>query len=203
MFAGASHKRMWVRIVGLPAIALLSLLVKAERLPLKMYTVADGLAHNKINKIVRDSRGFLWFCTSDGLSLFDGYTFTNFGTEQGLPHANVTDLLETRSGEYWVATYGGIVRFNPKGAPVNRVVYAGERSEIAPMFTVIVPEDQDRRARVITVLLEERNGTIWCGTQSGLAQLERINELIALRSVDIGIPSEYPLQRKISDLLED
>ena len=183
-----------MRIVALLAIALLSSLVKAERLPLKTYTVADGLAHNEINKIVRDSRGFLWFCTADGLSRFDGYTFTNFGTDQGLPHANVTDLLETRSGEYWVATYGGIVRFNPKGAPVNRVVYAGEASAIAPMFTVIVPEDQDRRARAITVLLEDRNGTIWCGTQKGLFKLERTNDRIALRSVDIGIPNEYPEQ---------
>ena len=178
-------------------------LTYAERLPLKTYTVADGLAHNEINKIVRDSRGFLWFCTADGLSRFDGYTFTNYGTDQGLPHANVTDLLETRSGEYWVATYGGIVRFNPKGAPVNRVVYAGEASPIAPMFTVIVPEDQDRRARAITVLLEDRNGTIWCGTQKGLFKLERINDRLALRSVDIGIPNEYPEQGLISDLLED
>jgi len=60
--------------------------VLAGGLPLKYYTTADGLAHNEINKIVRDSRGFLWFCTADGLSRFDGYTFTNFGTDQGLPH---------------------------------------------------------------------------------------------------------------------
>src|SRR5712692_9428080 len=163
-------------------------LAQAERLPLKAYTTADGLAHNVINKIVRDSRGFLWFCSVDGLSGFDGYTFTNFGTDQGLPHANVTDLLETRGGEYWVATYGGIVRFNPKGTSSNRVVYAGEASAIAPMFTVIVPEDQDRRAKAITVLLEDRDGTIWCGTQKGLSKLERNNDRIALRSVDIGIP---------------
>jgi hypothetical protein len=64
---------------------------------------------------------------ADGLSRFDGYTFTNYGTEQGLPHANVTDLLETRSGEYWVATYGGIALFNPKGAPANKVFYVGDR----------------------------------------------------------------------------
>src|SRR5713101_1805673 len=139
--------------------------VLAERLPLKYYTVADGLAHNVVNKIVRDSRGFLWFCTTDGLSRFDGYTFTNFGTDQGLPHANVTDLLETRSGEYWVGTYGGIVRFNPKGVPGDRVHYDGEASVIAPMFTVTLPQDQDRRARAITVLLEGRNGAIWCGTE--------------------------------------
>lgn len=57
MFAGPPHKSVWVRIVAPLAIALLSSLVRAERLPLKTYTVADGLAHNEINKIVRDSRG--------------------------------------------------------------------------------------------------------------------------------------------------
>ena len=63
--------------------------VSAQRLPLKPYTVADGLPNNVINKIVRDSRGFLWFCTGEGLSRFDGYSFTNFGVDQGLPHAIV------------------------------------------------------------------------------------------------------------------
>src|SRR3989442_428063 len=166
---------MKLRNLGISLISLIfvSSVAQGERLPLRAYTTADGLAHNEINKIVRDSRGFLWFCTADGLSRFDGYVFTNYGTDQGLPHANVTDLLETRSGEYWVATYGGIVRFNPKGAPSNRVVYAGEAIAIAPMFTAIVPEDQDRRARAITVLLEDRNGTIWCGTLKGLSRLER------------------------------
>src|SRR5262249_55554816 len=91
-----------------------SLKVSAERLPIKPYTTVDGLAHNNINKIVRDSRGFLWFCTGDGLSRFDGYTFTTYGTDQGLPHREVTDFLETRGGEYWVATNAGLVRFNPK-----------------------------------------------------------------------------------------
>jgi ligand-binding sensor domain-containing protein len=74
----------------------------AERLPIKAYTTADGLACNNINKIVRDSRGFIWFCTADGLSRFDGYSFTNFGPDQGLPHSEVLDLLETRDGTYWV-----------------------------------------------------------------------------------------------------
>ena len=71
----------------------------AERLPLKVYTTADGLPHNLINRIVRDSRGFVWFCTAEGLSRFDGYTFTNYTTDHGLPHGNVTDFLETKKGE--------------------------------------------------------------------------------------------------------
>jgi len=63
-------------VIGLTLLAFLR--VTAERLPLKTYTTADGLGHNSIN-IVRDSRGFLWFCTFEGLSSFDGYTFTTYG----------------------------------------------------------------------------------------------------------------------------
>src|SRR5205809_4233195 len=108
--------------------------VRAEHLPLKPYTVADGLPNNVINKIVRDSRGFLWFCTNEGLSRFDGYAFTNYGIDQGLPHATVNDFLETRNGELWVATNGGLARFNPKGEPTARVVFANDQAQPAPMF---------------------------------------------------------------------
>src|SRR5437870_13443929 len=88
---------------------------RAEQLPFKTYTTADGLARDQINRVVRDSRGFLWFCTREGLSRFDGYNFTNYGIEQGLPAAIVEDLIETREGVYWVATAGGLCRFNPRG----------------------------------------------------------------------------------------
>src|SRR2546430_974147 len=105
---------------------------RAERLPVRPYTVADGLADNVVNKIVRDSRGFLWFCTAEGLSRFDGYAFTNYGTAQGLPHTSVNDILETREGDYWVATSGGLGHFNPKGAPPNPLCTGEEAPTRAP-----------------------------------------------------------------------
>jgi len=71
------------------------------------------------------------------------------------------------------------------------------------MFTVVAPNDQDRRAKAITVLLEDRSGAIWCGTQKGLFRLERNNDRLALQPVDIGFPNEYSEQGVISDLLED
>jgi ligand-binding sensor domain-containing protein len=48
---------------------------RAEQSPIKIYAADDDLAHNHINRILRDSRGFLWFCTDEGLSRFDGYRF--------------------------------------------------------------------------------------------------------------------------------
>lgn len=175
----------------------------AERLPFKVYTVSDGLAHNEVNKIVRDSRGFLWFCTADGLSRFDGYTFTTYGSDQGLPNTYVNDLLETSSGDYWVATNGGLVHFDPKGWPRKQVVSAGEVTSPTPMFALVVPADEDRRARAITVLLEDRSGSIFCGTLKGLFKLERGDSQFELRAVDLGIPKEYLEQSDISDLLID
>src|SRR5213595_1244528 len=114
------------QFASLFSLLLLVSSLRAEQLPLKNYTTADGLPRDSISRIVRDSRGFLWFCTEEGLSRFDGYSFTNYSTAQGLPQPAVNDLLETRTGEYWVATDGGLVHFNPRGTPTNHVVYATE-----------------------------------------------------------------------------
>ena len=170
----------------------------AERLPLKAYTVADGLPNNVINKIVRDSRGFLWFCTNEGLSRFDGYTFTNYGVDQGLPHSMVNDFLETRNGEIWIATNGGLVFFNPKGSPTPTVAFANQKLKTASMFTVVVPEDQDRAASAASVLFEDSNGTLWCGTMRHLYRLDRQGSDFKLTLIDLGVKETF-----ILDLLED
>src|SRR5438067_562430 len=177
--------------------------VSAQRLPLKPYTVSDGLPNNVINKIVRDSRGFLWFCTGEGLSRFDGYGFTNYGIDQGLPHSTVNDFLETRSGELWIATNGGLVLLNPKGMPSATVAYANQKTQAAPMFTVVVPDDDDRQARVINVLYEDRGGTIWCGSMKHLYRLERHDNRFKLLSVDMGTVGGHAAEVYVYDLLED
>src|SRR5438876_3170085 len=177
--------------------------ISAERLPLKSYTVADGLPNNVINKIVRDSRGFLWFCTGEGLSRFDGYAFTNYGVDQGLPHTTVNDFLETRNGELWIATNAGLVLFNPKGEPSPRVANANDKTQTAPAFTVVIPEDEDRQARAVNVLYEDRAGTIWCGTMKHLYRLERHDNRFKLLSVDMGTAGGHATEVFVYDLLED
>src|SRR5215470_16940626 len=147
--------------------------VSAEQLPLKVYTTADGLVRDSINRIVQDSRGFLWFCTEEGLSQFDGYTFTNYTADQGLPHRIVRDLLETRSGVYWVATDGGLCLFTPRGlgkAASGKAAAGFAPSRPEPMFIVYRAEDE--RSWGVTALLEDHEGQVWCGTSSGLYRLE-------------------------------
>ncbi|HXK01672.1 MAG TPA: two-component regulator propeller domain-containing protein [Verrucomicrobiae bacterium] len=129
----------------------------ASDLPVRVYSTADGLPNNSVNRIVTDSRGFLWFCTSDGAARFDGYQFLTFGVREGLSHRRVNDILESRGGVMWIATGGGLCRLGTRPRPAPAI-----ESEHTPPGT-----------RWITRLLEPRSSTsanpsIWCGTDLGL-----------------------------------
>ena len=89
------------RKLALVVIAM-PLYVVAEQLPIRSYTMADGLAADDVGCIVPDSRGFIWFCTPEGLSRFDGSRWVTFGTQEGLPDRDIRSFLESRSGAYFV-----------------------------------------------------------------------------------------------------
>ncbi|MGH9822784.1 MAG: ligand-binding sensor domain-containing protein, partial [Blastocatellia bacterium] len=146
----------------------------AEQLPIRTYTTTDGLAQDNINRIVPDSKGFLWFCTGEGLSCFDGYQFTSYTSDQGLPDRRVKDFLQTRAGDYWVATGNGICRFDPSGA----VPFTPYQSGLTD------------GSQVVEVMLEDHDGAIWFGTHSGLYRLETKTGHVKIQSVDIGMPPD-------------
>ena len=163
------HQALRLVLIWLATFATSPFPAFGERLAVKAYTMADGLPRNDIRCIRRDSRGFLWFCTGEGLSRFDGYTFTNYGVEQGLPDPGVTDFIESRSGDYWVATANGLCRFNPKPPQGSPGSLLGQDASRRPMFEVFRPGTELNRE--ITQVVEDREGTIWCATRGGLYRL--------------------------------
>jgi signal transduction histidine kinase/ligand-binding sensor domain-containing protein/DNA-binding response OmpR family regulator len=73
--------------------------------------LSNGLSHNQVNSILKDSKGFLWFGTLSGLNRFDGYQFKIFKHDAADTSSIVDDFvtniyelpdhklyLETRSG---------------------------------------------------------------------------------------------------------
>ena len=80
--------------IGVVSIALLAASASAERLPVTSYTTTNGLPHDRIKQIFRDSRGFLWFGTAAGLSRFDGERFVTYTVAHGLSHASINDVIE-------------------------------------------------------------------------------------------------------------
>ncbi|MGA3186611.1 MAG: two-component regulator propeller domain-containing protein [Bryobacteraceae bacterium] len=128
---------------------LFSFFLKAELLPVRTYTTADGLAADSIYGIVADSRGFLWFCTTEGLSRFDGYRFITYGVEEGLPHREIDSLIETRSGDLWIGTPLGLSRIANTGFTNHRIAPEAAANDIGP-------------------LLQTRSGAILASTEAGL-----------------------------------
>jgi ligand-binding sensor domain-containing protein/signal transduction histidine kinase len=159
-------------------LACVCLRAGADQLPLKLYSTADGLAHENVQSIKRDSRGFLWFCTVDGLSRFDGYRFVNYGTKDGLPHGTVYDLVESRSGVYWLASPAGVTLFVPAQA---------SRTATRQLFTTY-PIQVDQQNVTVTSLHEDSAGVLWICTLNGLFRLIREGAQVRIERVALQIP---------------
>ncbi|HEV8368601.1 MAG TPA: two-component regulator propeller domain-containing protein [Pyrinomonadaceae bacterium] len=157
--------------------------VFGQQLPVRTYTTADGLPRDLVLRIVRDSHGFLWFCTGDGLSRFNGYEFTNYGVEHGLPHPFINDLIETRRGVYWVATNGGgVARFNPSPLRNEQPQIRNQQSANRNLFTAY-PVGDELATNNVNVLYEDRKEQLWAGTDAGLFHLDETNGQETFRRV--------------------
>lgn len=79
------------------------------------------------------------------------YVISHWGLDEGLPQSTVNDVLQTHDGYIWLATYGGLVRFDGNEFTVYN------RSNSPGMLS-------DR-----TILLfQDRSGKLWIGTEGGL-----------------------------------
>jgi signal transduction histidine kinase/ligand-binding sensor domain-containing protein len=98
-------------LVSFMGVLLASSAAVSERLPLKIYTSADGLGSSFVDFMMRDSRGFMWFCTRDGLSRFDGARFVTYRVGDKNSPPGIVTISETSDGSYWIGTTGGYYRF--------------------------------------------------------------------------------------------
>jgi PAS domain S-box-containing protein len=176
----------------------LSLCVFAERLSFRTFTSSDGLGQDTVNKIVRDSRGFLWFCTGEGLSRFDGFRFKNYTQDDGLPHRNIYDFLETKDGDLLVATNGGLAVLNPLGKPFRWNTFEGrleQTSNEPPLFkTFITPDAQknDKQTKAIVSLAMLGDGSIFASGVNALFRVVKTGDEWSFEKVEFAGWNDKP-----------
>lgn len=140
---------------------LCALPLAAEQLITRTFSKLDGLAADwGTLDLLQDSRGFIWIATQFGVSRFDGQQFQNYSVQDGLGYPYVNRILETRSGQIWMATNGGgVSRYDPRsGGPPRFVTY---------------PTGSTPESKSVNSLQESPDGTIWASTDCGLYALEK------------------------------
>ena len=83
----------------------------AQEPVMKHYTVNDGLASGTVYGMLNDSKGFLWFCTEDGVSRFDGHKFTNITLADGLSDNEMLRVYEDAGGRIWFLGFNGTLSY--------------------------------------------------------------------------------------------
>ena len=100
-------------------------------------------------KIYEDKAGIIWFGTGGGVSRYDGESFQNFTTKEGLSNNDLTTIMEDKTGKLWFGTRGEPCFYNGK------------------TFTVLKNKDGKAFNNVWSII-EDKKGSIWFGDVDGL-----------------------------------
>jgi len=98
--------------------------------------------------IIEDRDGNLWFAADEGVTRYDGKTFTQFTPADGLPHHRGKRFLVDRQGDLWIATAAGLCRYDGKE------------------FQTVTTQDSSVGNNVSCVF-EDSGGNLWFGIYAG------------------------------------
>jgi hypothetical protein len=94
---------------------LLSLPVFCQEYNYVHYDTKDGLAGSTVYRMYQDKKGYMWFATDNGVSRFDGITFKNFTTENGLTDNEVLFISGDSKDRIWMMPFNKTVSYYYKG----------------------------------------------------------------------------------------
>ncbi len=129
---------------------------------LVVFSERDGVGAGRITSITEDRDGQVWFGSYQGLTRFDGQSFSRFPAEEGTAPLDVWSVLIDRKQNFWIGTIDGVLRFDGQ----DFTPFPLPKAQVEDTTSIL---SYDR----VTSILEDRNGTLWFGTDGfGICQFD-------------------------------
>ena len=151
--------------------------------------VSDGLTQGSVYYMLKDSRGFMWFGTQDGLNRHDGHHFQPYRpvlTSQGLPRPgsirgiNIFGIVEDPNGNLWIGTEEGLNRYN----------------RLTDQFEFIRQNTSDTQRTTSRILpfYVDKTDLLYLSDAEGLVRFAYQTGKKTVLAADLRPPKEYDLQ---------
>ena len=119
----------------------------------RFYSMESGLSSSLVNKLLQDSRGFVWIATEYGLNRFDGIRFTNYkhipGDSTSIKNNYVHTLFEDSRKNLFVGCIDGLMKYDRDTDTFIEIPMMRGGRRVYPH---------------VTQMRELRNGEIWITT---------------------------------------
>jgi ligand-binding sensor domain-containing protein len=155
----------------------LCFLSRAEDLRFSKLTSKEGLSQSEITTFLKDSKGFMWIGTLDGLNRFDGYNITKFNVNKkdanSLSNNTIRALAEDKYGRIWVGTDDGLNVLYPNNQKFSSIKIPKLNSSFIIIYCLYIDNDH-----------------LWIGTDNGLFKAKIDSEDIQNIEESTAIPKE-------------
>ncbi len=170
---------------------------------------------------MQDKKGFIWFGTEEGISVFDGIENRFINVKDGLSHNHVNEIFQDSKGLYWIGTLRGLdvydgkkfIQFDKKLKDLGRVTTICQDKKGSIIFATLthglgifnptknilrfITQKDGLPSDSIIKCINDKNNNIWIGTsENGIVRLT--NGKVTKFNRENGLPSDI-----IYELYED
>jgi ligand-binding sensor domain-containing protein/signal transduction histidine kinase/DNA-binding response OmpR family regulator len=159
IICSAQYKKVFISL----KVLLMSVSIFCQQEQMYFQSIRQGLPNQLVRCVLKDSKGFIWFGTNNGLTRYDGLNFVVYESQQNdtnsLTYNSIHAIIEDSNKNIWIATSKGLNRYN---------------------------RDQDNFIRisntqnfVITAISRDKDNNIWMGTiGNGILKYNMLNAKI-------------------------
>ncbi|WP_128545310.1 ligand-binding sensor domain-containing protein [Larkinella soli] len=121
--------------------------------------VTSQVSSARFFSVLEDKKGNFWFSTvGSGVYYYDGTSFRNYTTKDGLAENQVIDIYEDKAGTVWFGTSNGASRYNGKSFQNYRMME--DSTNLTTTEKLLFKDHND-----VNSIIEDKTGKFWIGTR--------------------------------------